>query len=347
MKRNERKDFHEHFSKQMNEQEQAGRVVRSTHGIYSIATESKTYTGTLSGRFHNEITENRDYPAVGDWVIFQPYDNDSKALIQRILQRRTLLSRKKAGTGNEEQIIAANIDAVFIVTALTKEFNVRRLERYVQQVYESGARPVVVCTKRDLCDTVSEKLWQVKRVAPGVPVYAVDSLTGEGMVSLLTEVNEGETISLIGSSGVGKSTLINRLLHKEVQATKNVRESDERGRHTTTHRELFELPEGAFIIDTPGMRELQLWGDQETTAGTFSDIENLSQQCKFRDCQHEQEPGCAVQQAIAEGELEVERLNSFNKLKRELHRLELKDQYGTHRTNRMLHGPNKGKIYPS
>ncbi|MFC0522843.1 ribosome small subunit-dependent GTPase A [Pontibacillus salicampi] len=332
----------EFFKSQITCGERLGRITSLNHTLYTIVSESSTYKGRLSGKLYYNLHASSVLPAIGDWVVFEA-SNKETALIQRVLQRKTELSRKKAGTAKEEQIIAANVDVVFIVTALTNEFNSRRLERYVYQVYESGARPVIVCTKRDLCDALTDKILEASSVAPGVPVYDIDGLTGEGIELLEKELIPGETVSLIGSSGVGKSTLINQLLMEEKQVTQAVREEDDRGRHTTTHRELFSLPGGAYVIDTPGMREVQLWGDEKNVDAAFSDIGALSLACKFRDCQHNQEPGCAVKQAIQEGQLEITRLKSYKKLKRELERLDLKARHGTHKANRMLHGPKANR----
>ncbi len=329
---------HDFFKQQVKEDALIGRITRASQEIYTVRTETNSYTGTVSGKFRYEAEQTYLWPAIGDWVVYEPYDQN-KARIHHVLNRRTVLSRKAAGTGNDEQIIAANVDVVFIVTSLIKEFNVQRIERYVMQVYESGARPVIVCTKQDLCEYVMGKLAQVERHAPGVPVYTVNNLDGSGVDELKQELITGETISLIGSSGVGKSTLLNRLMGEVVQQTNQVREEDGRGRHTTTHRELFSLPNGTVVIDTPGMRELQLWGETANVDATFTDIENLSQQCKFRDCSHDKEPGCAVTKAIDDGELASDRLKNYNKLLREVERLNLKEKYGTHRTNRILHGP--------
>ncbi|MYL39435.1 ribosome small subunit-dependent GTPase A [Halobacillus litoralis] len=336
-----RKDFHNYFHDQLKEGEQAGRIATSTHGIYTVVDDDSVRFGEVSGRFRYNTVEESGFPAVGDWVVIEPYNNGARVKIQRVLNRQTVLSRSEAGRTHKEQVIAANVDIVFVVTALTRELNPRRIERYIQQVYESGARPVIVCTKKDLTDELHKQLFQIEKAAPGVPVYPVDNLTGSGLAALKGELAEGLTVSLIGSSGVGKSTLMNALLEKDVQETQAVRMEDDRGRHTTTHRELFHLPGGSCMIDTPGMRELQLWGNgEEKLDHTFSDIESLSDSCRFRDCRHEKEPGCAVRTAIQNGEMEEKRLISYNKLKRELRRQELKDQYGTHRTNRMLYGPN-------
>ncbi|TGB05128.1 ribosome small subunit-dependent GTPase A [Halobacillus salinus] len=332
--------MNEFFSSQVIKGEQVGRISFSAHGVYSIVTDAGTIEGRIPGRFYHRAEESKDYPAVGDWVVYQR-ENQGPAIVDRVLNRKTLLSRKKAGPGLDEQVMVANVDVVLVVTSLTKEFNVRRIERYVQQVYESGARPVIVCTKKDLCTQVNQRMYEVERVAPGVPVHCLNTIEGEGVDALVQEWNEYETVVLIGSSGVGKSTLINHLLSEHAQETQEVRAQDHRGRHTTTHRELFRLLDGAFLIDTPGMREMQLWGEESTIDQTFLDIDQLQKQCKFRDCQHETEPGCAVRRAINDGELEEERLNNYRKLKRELKRLALKEKYGTQRTNRMLHGPNK------
>ncbi|MFC7061406.1 ribosome small subunit-dependent GTPase A [Halobacillus seohaensis] len=321
---------------QLQDGELLGRIARTASDIFTVWGEKERYQATVSGKFRYEATE---WPVIGDWVVYEPYDV-KQAMIHRVLDRSTVLSRKEPGSKHKRQVMAANIDGAMVVTALTSEFNLQRLERYVLQVYESGARPIIVCTKRDLCANVGGIVSQIENHIPAVPVYAVSSLHELGMDSLLTELQAGKTFSLIGSSGVGKSTLINRLLEKEMQVTKDVREQDGKGRHTTTHREMFILENGAVVIDTPGMRELQLWGDSSSVEEVFSDIDLLADECKFRDCKHHQEPGCAVLEAISKGELTSERLKNYNKLSRELYRLELKEKYGIHRTNRILHSPN-------
>lgn len=330
------------FLEQVTSNETLARVSMCSHGIYQLYLNDTVMSGVLAGKFHYHTTRMSEYPAVGDWVTVDVYEEEQKAVIQKVLDRKTCLSRNQAGGATEEQVIAANVDIIFIVTALTKEFNVRRMERYIQQVYESGAVPVIVCTKKDVGEQVDAKIGEVERIAPGIPVHVISNVTGEGIDRLVEECRPGSTISLVGSSGVGKSSLINRLLNEEIQVVKDVRQADDRGRHTTTHRELFSLLNGAWVIDTPGMRELQLWGEDESAiSDTFSDIDVLSQHCKFRDCKHEKEPGCAVLQAIEAGQLDQKRLVNYNKLKRELHRLRLKEKFGTQRTNRILYGPKK------
>ncbi|MGK7890934.1 MAG: ribosome small subunit-dependent GTPase A, partial [Leptolyngbyaceae cyanobacterium] len=230
--------------------------------------------------------------------------------------------RKAAGHTTAGQIVAANVDTVFLMSGLDGDFNLRRIERYLVTAWESGASPVVVLNKADVCADLNEVIAQVEAIAIGVPIHPISATANQGLEQLDTYLVSGKTIALIGSSGVGKSTLTNYLLGQQQQATQTVRADDSRGRHTTTHRQLLTLPSGALLIDTPGMRELQLWSDGSGLEETFSDIASLGANCKFRDCQHDQEPGCAVQDAIANGTLDPRRLHSYQKLQREQQWLE-------------------------
>lgn len=275
--------------------------------------------------------ERSDFPAVGDWVILESPERPTslgsdEAMIQGILPRKSKFSRKVAGKTTDEQIIATNIDKVFLVNALNMDFNVRRIERYLTLAWESGATPALVLSKTDLCDDVQNKINQVQVTAPGVTIFPISCLTGDGIEAITAYVRPGETIALLGSSGAGKSTLVNHLLGQKIQATHEVRENDSRGRHTTTSRELFLLPQGGVLIDTPGMRELQLYGTGEGLSEAFEDIYGYAECCRFSDCQHEGEPGCAVEQAITDGSLSQERYSSFKKLQRE-------SQYIVRKTN--------------
>ncbi|MBO9128170.1 ribosome small subunit-dependent GTPase A [Bacillus sp. 165] len=307
------------FEKQyVQKQYEVGRIVLEHKHLYRIITEAGELLGELSGRFRYEATVKSDYPAVGDWVWIQTIPAEKKAVIHGVFKRKSLFSRQAAGDKTEEQVVASNIDYVFLVNALNRDFNLRRMERYLLLAYESGAVPVVILTKRDLCEDIEDKVVQTKAVAFGVDVFAVDSLSGTGIAELRQFVRPGKTIALLGSSGAGKSTLLNALMGSAVSKTGGIRESDDKGKHTTTHRELFQLPSGALIIDTPGMRELQLWEGSESMDVTFSDIDELSGQCRFVDCKHETEPGCAVKHAIEEGNLQQERFTSYKKLQREI-----------------------------
>ncbi|MCI0764258.1 ribosome small subunit-dependent GTPase A [Bacillus sp. TL12] len=295
-----------------------GRILLEHKHMYRIMCEDGEYIAELSGKFRHEALVKSDYPAVGDWVHIKKMEEANKAIIHSVFPRRSSFSRQAAGDKTAEQIVAANVDYLFLVNALNHDFNVRRIERYLLLAYESGAMPVIVLTKSDLCGDLEQKVLETEAVAIGVPIFVVDSLQQIGVESLRQFVAPGKTIALVGSSGVGKSTLLNALIGSEVAKTGDVREEDSKGRHTTTHRELFRLPSGGLVIDTPGMRELQLWEGSEAIHTTFSDIEELAKDCRFRNCDHENEPGCAVQSAIEEGILAVHRLRNYKKLQKEI-----------------------------
>ena len=293
------------------------RVVSQQRGLWRVVGNFEECWAEPSGKFRKESEAGGDWPAVGDWVSVELRAEKQNALIQHILTRRSRFVRKVAGKQIAEQVIVANIDVALIVAALDGDFNVRRVERYLAQCWESGARPAIVLNKADACAESAELAAEIEGIAMGAPVFLVSAKTGEGLEALEGSFKKGQTIVLLGSSGVGKSTLVNRLLQEDRQTTHAVRESDSRGRHTTTSRELFVLPSGAMIIDTPGLRELQLWNAAEGLTQTFADVDELAAQCRFTDCQHQKEPGCAVQAALASGILDGDRLESWRKLQRE------------------------------
>ncbi|HBZ80862.1 MULTISPECIES: ribosome small subunit-dependent GTPase A [Brevibacillus] len=302
-----------------------GRISLEHKRIYRLMSEHGELLGEVTGKLRYEATGREDYPAVGDWVVIKARPEEKKASIHALLPRKSKFSRKVAGETVEEQIVAANVDTVFLVTALNNDFNIRRMERYLILAWESGANPVIVLSKADLCDDLEKCMAEVETVAIGVPVHVVSAEQGEGLEQLAPYLGSGQTVALMGSSGVGKSTLINKLSGADRQKVSGVRDGDDRGRHTTTHRELFQLPGGALMIDTPGMRELQLWEADEGFRGAFDDVEKLAEDCRFSDCQHGREPGCAVREAIADGTLKQARFDSYLKLQRELAHLARKE----------------------
>ncbi|MBD0379099.1 ribosome small subunit-dependent GTPase A [Paenibacillus sp. WST5] len=296
--------------------------------MYRVQTESGEALAEVSGKMRHNALRREDYPAVGDWVVITVREDEQRATIHAVLPRKSKFSRKVAGQVTEEQIVATNVDTVFLVTALNLDFNVRRIERYLVLAWESGANPVIVLSKADLCDDPEAKAAEVEAVAVGVPIHIISSAENRGLADLAAYVSAGQTVALLGSSGVGKSTLVNRIYGEEILETGDIRSGDDKGKHTTTHRELIALPGGGILIDTPGMRELQLWDASEGLSTSFQDIEELGASCFFQDCKHENEPKCAVKQALTDGTLAHERFQNYLKLQKELAFLARKEDKG-------------------
>lgn len=294
-----------------------GRICTEYKQNYKLFSEFGELNASISGKFRNKCQSREDFPSVGDWVLFEFLENENKAIIQKICPRNSKFSRKVAGQQTQEQIIASNVDFAFIVCALNYDFNLRRIERYLSLAWQSGATPVVILTKTDLCIEVQDKILEVENIAFGVDVHAISNISTAGIEVLQKYFFNNKTVVLLGSSGVGKSSLINNLAKEEIMNVNMLRNGIDKGRHTTTHKQMILLPNGGLIIDTPGIRELQLWGAEDGISQAFSDIEKFAKSCKFSDCTHANEPDCAVLQAINEGSLDVNRLENYLKVQKE------------------------------
>jgi ribosome biogenesis GTPase len=306
-------NFHEYSDRGMS----AGRVSLEYSRFYRVYTAVGEISAEIAGRLKHEADSRADLPAVGDWVALRVIEGEEKGLIQAVLPRRTQLRRKTKGKRTDEQIIGANIDTIFIVTSLNQDFSLRRIERYFAVACESGARPVIVLNKSDLCTDVEMKVSDTREISFGTPIHAISAIRGDGLRELQQYFGEGKTIALIGSSGVGKSTLINRLIGEDRLEVNEIREHDDQGKHTTRHRELILLPGGGLMLDTPGMRELQLW-DAEGVETVFEDVDTIASRCHFNNCRHQTEPGCEVKVALKEGTLDPGHFENYLKLQREL-----------------------------
>lgn len=300
-----------------------GRVTELQRDQYTVITEQGEVTAVLKGAFYHTAGNREDFPCVGDFVLLQ-YNESGASRIAKLLPRRTKFSRANY-SGHAvgyvktilEQVVATNFDYVFIVSSLNWDFKVSRIMRYLTQTRQSGGQPVVILTKADLAPDFSASLAEVQKIAPGVPVHAVSSHTGSGLDRLSEYLQTGKTVVFLGMSGVGKSSLVNALMNQEVMTVNAIRETDSRGRHTTTHRQLFMLPSGAMVIDTPGMRELGLFAADDGISAGFNDVEELFTQCRFNDCLHQTEPGCAVLAALADGSLALGHWERYLVQKRE------------------------------
>ncbi|GMK39481.1 putative ribosome biogenesis GTPase RsgA [Paenibacillus sp. CCS19] len=307
-----------------NDQQQAkalapARIIAQFSHVYRVMTSEGDRLGTVAGRYQYEASGKGDYPAVGDWVMAELAPGDERVVIHALLPRKSAVSRKVAGSQQEEQVIGANIDFILLVNALNQDFNLRRIERYLTAAMGSGAQPVIVLTKADLCPDSEAMAAQTRAFIPSsVPVVVVSAARGEGREQLTPYLGQGMTVAVAGSSGAGKSTLLNWLSEADRMRVQDIREDDAKGRHTTTHRELFPIAGGALLMDTPGMRELQLWHADEGHEEAFSDITALAANCRFRDCRHEREEGCAVLAALDTGELDRRRYNNYVKTGKEI-----------------------------
>lgn len=310
---------------------QPARVALELNHIFRLWSAGGEILAEATGKLRHEAAGRHELPAVGDWVAFRPDPHGLRARIEAILPRRSAFTRKVAGSETKQQVVAANIDTVFLISSLDRDFNPRRVERYLLLTAQSGARPVIVLNKTDIAGPhVDEAAEAIREIAGGAAIHALSARTGAGLAALAPYLDPGETVALLGSSGVGKSSIINALAGEDVLRTRSVRASDSRGRHTSTHRQMVRLPGGALLIDTPGMRELQLWDVGESLNQAFDDIDAHTAGCRFRDCRHKSEPGCAVKAAVAAGTLPPARYESFLKLQAE------RDAFETRQDERAL-----------
>ncbi|HHY84031.1 MAG TPA: ribosome small subunit-dependent GTPase A [Verrucomicrobia bacterium] len=309
----------EHLAALQNPDLQPGRIAIEDKHHYVVFADQRTWLGQVTGKLLHSVPARSELPKVGDWVTFTPVQGDQeKCLIHHVLPRRTRLSRKVPGRQTEEQVLVTNVDIAFVVQALDRSFNLGLLQRHLAMVNAGGVKPVIVLNKADLCDDILDKLASVEKVAADTPVIAVSARTGRAIDSLTQLIRPGETVVFIGASGVGKSSLINTIYGEDIQATTEVRESDAKGRHTTTWRELIVLPNGGLVIDTPGMREFQMWMADELAQDAFPDVEEIALRCHFPNCTHTNEKRCAVLAAVESGELARQRYEQYIKLQREL-----------------------------
>jgi len=323
--------FQEQFKKLIFPGSVPARIISESKGSYQLFSQHGELTAKISGKMRYRSKAENQYPAVGDWVIVKPLVDEQKAIMQAILPRKNKFSRKVAGERTEEQVVSANIDTVFIVSSLDggRNFNLRRIERYLTLAWSSGVTPVIVLNKIDVCPDTDVYIRNVETIATGISIHPVSAKERLGLDALRNYLAKGKTVAFLGSSGVGKSALINALLGVEKQETCVVREGDRMGRHTTTQRELILIPDGGMVIDTPGMREIQMWADEDDLRGTFYDIETLAPKCRFSDCSHNVESGCAVRAAIDRGDLDPARLENYLKLQKELTYLASREEHST------------------